>query len=443
MSLMIIEIIIFFTIYMYNIFFINYFIKVLDLKIKKKIVITIVPISISIISMILIIKQFFSPLSYTITFLLYMITFKLCFEESIKNIYAICISTIFQLIINKDIILGIITLLLGNSMNNTIKSYKLFVISFIITNIIMTVLTIKFEKICDLDMTKNLLINKNKISGITTSLVIVLLNSNYAYYYSGDVNTTILMMLIKRICINFCFYSVLKMRMKSIKWVEEELLYKSAILQLESRSEMIEKREEYSNILKMYNHDFKNVLYNVKDAIESGKIEKAKSIILELDDQVENIIDLNKNFSNNLLVNSILNRVKKECDNNKINFDSECYISEELSISELDLVKIFNNLASNALEACNRQNDTESKWIHFKSYIKENSMIIYQNNSFDGKIKIKNDKLMTSKKNKKRHGIGVESIKYIVKKYNGISIIKIDDDKKEFNFLIKIPLRLK
>ena len=73
--------------------------------------------------------------------------------------------------------------------------------------------------------------------------------------------------------------------------------------------------------------------------------------------------------------------------------------------------------------------------------MKNNYLIIYQSNSFDGHIKFRNDKLITTKKNKKLHGIGVESIKHIVTSVNGIALVKVEKEKKEFKFLIKMPLK--
>ena len=49
---------------------------------------------------------------------------------------------------------------------------------------------------------------------------------------------------------------------------------------------------------------------------------------------------------------------------------------------------------------------------------------------------------MTTKEDKKRHGIGVESIKHIVYKANGIALTKVDKENREFKFLIKIPLTI-
>ncbi|EHK2400684.1 GHKL domain-containing protein [Clostridium perfringens] len=227
--------------------------------------------------------------------------------------------------------------------------------------------------------------------------------------------------------------------MKSIRWVEEEIFYKSNLLNLEYNENINKKIDEYSNLLRMYNHDFKNILVNIKDSIEIGDIVKAKEIISEFDGKIHSLKNYNKKFSNNSLINALLNRLSKECEDKDISFDFDCYIPDDIGITELDLLNIFNNLSSNAYEACSKQYCNEKRWIIFKSYVKDKNFIIYQANSFNGEIKYKKDRLITTKENKRSHGIGVESIKHIVNEVNGMALVKVDKEKREFKFLIKIP----
>ncbi|WP_196345873.1 sensor histidine kinase [Paraclostridium sordellii] len=347
------------------------------------------------------------------------------------------------MIVNRDIVIGILSIILKKSMYQVVQSYEAYVLSFALCRILILILGINFEKICSLDIAKKLLINRKRLKSLiltVTSLVIILLNSNYIYYYSGDISTTTFHMLVNRICINTCFYFALSMGIKSIKWVEDEVLYKSNLLNLEYNENINKKIDDYSNLLKMYNHDFKNILLNIKDSIEIGDNEKAKEIILAFDEKIQDVTNYNKKLSNNSLVNALLNRLYEECNSNNILFDSDCYIPSNLSITDLELVNIFNNLSSNAFEACIKQDNTEPKWINFKSYVKDDNLIIYQNNSFNGYIKFRNDRLITTKKNKKLHGIGVESIKHIVNEANGMALVKVDKENREFKFLIKIPL---
>lgn len=420
--------------------------KLLNLKIgNKKLIIIIFPIIMSTISMTMITQKLFTSFAYIITLFIYIVTFKIIFEETMHVIYNISITCIFQLILNRDIVIGIMAILCNQSMYKTIQSYESYLLSFALCRIVMLILSINFNNVCNIKEAKKLLINIKKLNTITlttTGLAIILLNSNYTYYYSGS-TTSPIVMLTNRICIGYCFYCALKMGMKSIKWVEDEVLYRAKILTVDHNKSMNKKRDEYSKLLKMYNHDFKSILNNVKSLLNMGDIEKAKKIILEFDDQVQNVMEDNKEFSNNVLVNAILNRLSEECDTKNINFEAECYIPEEIKLPELELIRIFNNLSSNAFEACIKQDKFENKWINFRSYVKEDSLIIYQINSFNGQIKMVNDKLISTKENGKLNGVGVESIRHIVEEANGIALIKVEKDKKEFKFLIKIPITIK
>lgn len=135
-------------------------------------------------------------------------------------------------------------------------------------------------------------------------------------------------MLINRICIVFCFLFSLNRGIKSIKWIEEEVFYKTNLL-------------------------------NIKDSIEIGDNEKAKEIILTFDEKIQEVTNYNKKLLNNSLINALLNKLYEECNFNNILFDSDCYIPSNICITDLELVNIFNNLSSNAFEACIKQDNTE------------------------------------------------------------------------------------
>ncbi len=431
----------FIIIYLYDRFFVNYCSNLLEMRNKK--MLKIYPILVSCMSIMLICSKINTGICYTISFLVQMAMLKVVFSSSIIEIYNLVIHQIFHMIVNRDIVIGIFSIILKISMYQVVQSYELYILSFALGRILILVLCYNFEKICDINMAKKLLINIKRLRGLIltiTSLVIILLNSNYTYYYAGDIKTTTFHLLINRVCINVCFYFSLSMAIKSVKWIEEEVLYKSNLLNLEYNENLNRKIDEYSYLLKMYNHDFKNVLLNIKDSIKIGDNESAMKIILKFDDRIQEISSYDKKMSNNLLINALMNRLSEECLNNDILFDSDCYIPEDSNISELDLVNIFNNLSSNAFEACIKQVADDKRWISFKSYVKDENLIIYQRNTFNGYIKFKNDKLITTKENKKLHGIGVESIKHVVSEANGMALIKIDKENREFKFLIKIPL---
>ncbi|WP_394884192.1 hypothetical protein, partial [Clostridium tertium] len=69
-------------------------------------------------------------------------------------------------------------------MYQVMQSYEAYIVSFALAAILTIILEFKFNKICDLNMSRKLLISRNKLKIMTltiTSLVIILINTNYTY----------------------------------------------------------------------------------------------------------------------------------------------------------------------------------------------------------------------------------------------------------------------
>ena len=272
------------------------------------------------------------------------------------------------------------------------------------------------------------------------TLVILMLNSNYIDFYSANIKTATIPLLMNRVIIGLCYYFLLFTQIQQIKFKEVELNNKLISLQLEHQEELYKKRDHYAEILRMYNHDFKSVLTNVSYFLDQGDIQKAKEILKTIDSDIKVIITENQSYSNRLIVDVILNSLAEKCKQANIEFNAECLIPEHLSLTDLSLSRIFGNLANNAYEACIKQDQHDERKITFKSYIKDDFFIIYTQNSFNGEIIIEQNKIRKTKRNKKQHGVGIESIKNIVESANGIALFDVNEEKNMFRFYIKIPL---
>ncbi|MCU9808281.1 GHKL domain-containing protein [Paraclostridium sp. AKS46] len=96
-------------------------------------------------------------------------------------------------------------------------------------------------------------------------------------------------------------------------------------------------------------------------------------------------------------------------------------------------------MLDNSIEACEKINDG-SKYIYLEGKIIESFFVLKAENSKANKINIKDRKVITDKKDKFLHGLGIKSIKQSVKKYNGEVVIDYTDDKFILNILIPIVL---
>ena len=133
--------------------------------------------------------------------------------------------------------------------------------------------------------------------------------------------------------------------------------------------------------------------------------------------------------------------VSEHLDNIKYNSEYEEYIniSKLDFISNVDICAIFSNALDNAIEACINIDTNIEKRIDVKVTYINQFCILKFTNSKSNEIKFVNQDIQTNKSDKSVHGIGLASIKYIVKKYDGEVIIDYSND--EFILKIMIPIK--
>lgn len=138
----------------------------------------------------------------------------------------------------------------------------------------------------------------------------------------------------------------------------------------------------------------------------------------------------------NRILDIILNEKKSICNKNNIELFCDINFSECDFIEMIDVSSIFSNILDNAIEACKKVEN--NRYINIRGTIVKSYYVIKCDNSKNNEIKIKNKKIITSKKDKFLHGIGLRSIKSSLNKYNGD--LEIIDEKNEFTINIYIPL---
>lgn len=443
MSEQLIQLILFILIYIYNVCQLNYFNKLLTTRFSSRMMIIFLSLFLTLVSMFLITYKIFIPLTYFILSIVLYFSLRLCFTDLKSVIFIICINIVFQLVLTRDIVIGVSSLITNQSMYTLVQDKGNYMLSFCVSRIIVLFILFNFNKLLPLDVAKKILMNIPILKFtilVKGTLVILMLNSNYIDFYSANIKTTTIPLLMNRGIIALCYYFLLFTQIQQIKFKEVELNNKLISLQLEHQEELYKKRDHYAEILRTYNHDFKSVLTNISYFLDQGDIPKAQEILKTIDSDIKVIITENQSYSNRLIVDVILNYLAEKCKQANIEFNAECLIPEHLSLTDLSLSRIFGNLANNAYEACIKQDQHDERKITFKSYIKDDFFIIYTQNSFNGEIIIEHNRIRTTKQNKKQHGVGIESIKNIVESANGIALFDVNEEKNMFRFYIKIPL---
>lgn len=297
---------------------------------------------------------------------------------------------------------------------NDKKYYICIILTIPVNVVIILFLNISDEKIGDLYS----IVVKNNIEYthlLDTIVISGFMQSTFPY----------ILFIINIILISIFINSIKSEKEKAKRAIVNEKLdmqYKYYLMVKESQEKM-----------KQVYHDMNNHMENIRSLKNSS--EDVNEYINNIEDEVKN----NKNIYNtgNALLDIILYEKSKDCIKNNIDFSVGIDFSKCEFIDMIDISSIFSNLIDNAIEACNKIDDNNiEKYITIKGIFIKSYYVVRCENSKTNKVIIKNNKILTSKKDKFLHGIGLDSIKSSIKKYNGELKIK----NSEFKFITSIHI---
>ena len=199
--------------------------------------------------------------------------------------------------------------------------------------------------------------------------------------------------------------------------------------------DILQKQYESSNVLI---HDIKRHLLSVKQLALMNDCPAINDYVDSL--YQEYTVKNNKVYSDNKLINVIVNRYATAFTENNIDFFCDIRSIDFSFISNADLTAVLDNLLENAFEATL---DSEEKTVEFSILITNTRFItLIMNNSCSKKPNIKNQKLITSKNETTIHGYGMKSIQRIVNKYDGTISFNYEEQTNLFSVKIVFELPL-
>lgn len=214
---------------------------------------------------------------------------------------------------------------------------------------------------------------------------------------------------------------------RRIRILEDEN-YKNCI-ELEEYK-MLNEKYEHSRIM---NHDFREHL-NVLKTLISEDIQKAQEYVGKIEKECED--SKIEKYSDNNILNILLIRKKKECEENGIKLNITSTNPKLDFIDGMDTVAIFSNLINNAIEACS---DSARKDIFIDLYTVNNAFsVIKVENYADKEPIVVEGMLRSGKDDGNSHGIGIKSINNSLSKYDGKMSWSYDKAKGMFRTVISI-----
>lgn len=226
----------------------------------------------------------------------------------------------------------------------------------------------------------------------------------------------------------YCFYMIISnvhRNEMTIKLLEQENI---------NINDRIKDNDMFIKDMRLFKHDVKNHLMTVNMLIDSGKSKEAYDYVSRLLSaylpNMRRYVDTG-NYGFDALVNSKIIL----CETNSVRFDVQPNSKYLAQLDPVDTGIIFGNLLDNAIDAAK---ESAEKKVELAVRDIADYVEIFINNSVDSAVLKKNPELKTTKKNKDGHGNGIESVKKIVEKYDGL-IQFSESAPNEFGCSVMLP----
>ena len=217
----------------------------------------------------------------------------------------------------------------------------------------------------------------------------------------------------------------------------------SHLFQERTRTAIIEREKEYYHeqvqVLKRkhkesnkFRHDFNNRMVVIEEMINNHQYDR----ILEYTRQVANKMNQLKvhSSSGNLAIDSVVNYKLNRAVEKGIQVRTDIILPEYTFMDEDDIVVILGNLLDNAIEATQMLDD--NKYISVDVKYEIGTLFMHVENSYDSVVYRSGEVFITRKECADVHGIGLQSVREIVEKYNGEMEIEYDNNIFDVDILL-------
>lgn len=245
------------------------------------------------------------------------------------------------------------------------------------------------------------------------SLVIMLLFLNIA---TGHEQLQILIALLSVTIINIVSFQLYSYVVFAMQEINRKLILQKQEESYLQQLKMIQTDNENISLIK---HDIQNHLFMLKSLYERGETDSYKQYLDTLLSKINRKEEVCK--SENLVVDSIINYKLKNI--GEVNLYIDVCIPKKLQISDVDMTALLGNLLDNSVRAIK---EADKKELHITLKYKKGRLILQIRNSYKD-IAISQGRFQTTKKEKHGHGIGLESVREVAERYNGIIQIDYED----------------
>lgn len=177
--------------------------------------------------------------------------------------------------------------------------------------------------------------------------------------------------------------------------------------------------------IRKFKHDVKGHMLVLHNYIVQKDCEGAEEYLNKIGVKLES--DGTRIYTGILVLDAIIDNYRREMvlKNIEFHWDGACRLSET-DIDLFDLCTVFENILVNAIEACEKISSNRKVSIFVQMINKK--LCIIEKNTMNGNLVLdKEGGPVTTKTDKKNHGLGIKNIRDVVTKHDGMIKFKSED----------------
>lgn len=215
----------------------------------------------------------------------------------------------------------------------------------------------------------------------------------------------------------------------SIRHQLEESLNTITLIRRQEREQYYTSKETIE-LINMKCHDLKHQIRSVGGsmAIDARSTKKIEDLISIYDSSVR---------TGNEVLDTVLTEKKLHCTKKNIKFSCIADGKRLNFMDDDDIYSLFGNILDNAMEAVMSLDD-DKRAIGLKIRAVDNLLSINVHNYYDEKLTFEDGIPQTTKKDKRFHGYGLKSVRYVCDKYDGDLSIHADHNVFTINIMFSL-----
>ena len=321
------------------------------------------------------------------------------------------------------------SLVIGSSVSEIIIDDISKIIGTILSNIIplMIVKLLQSYKRKQEAVGKFLLFDSLHVIVIPICSIFIIHSLNYIYSQNSTNKEKILVILslVVVIIINLFFYYLFD-RLRET----EQIKYRNDLLRAQTEY-YIGQEKVFNSIfekVRMIKHDLNHQLLYIKAKLEENTEKSLDELSKKVNFLIGDVLSEDiKIYSKNQKINLLLNYKLEPARKKSIDLDVKVNVRENAVIDENSLYIILGNAIDNAIQNFNMEQSKESK-LTIRIFDDNDNLFIKIVNPYLGCLKFKNGLPVTSKKDRTKHGMGLQNIKKLVDEKGGYLKIGVADN---------------